>query len=171
MSSNVTPVNVSVPFNDKRLLLKALSCSVILLSFLCLLVLLKTPESSPYKLTGFTIAIAFLGLFSVYYWTSYLHSKRNYLHINENRISWVNKYQKASVKWSFIREVNIVDLSQKFGRSKYVVYDFVLDARESALPSPMTLYAIDYQITHPELLELIEQAAKKYNFQVILERI
>jgi len=25
----------------------------------------------------------------------------------------------------------------------------------------MTLYASDYQISHPELLELIEQAAKK----------
>jgi hypothetical protein len=129
------------------------------------------PAGKPYQFIFHLTATSFLSVFCVYLWTGYIRAKRSVLSINSEFISWVNKHKSAQVKWAFIRAVNIVDLSKKVGRSKYVVYDFVLDARETRLPSPMTLYASDYQISHPELLELIEQAAKKYNFQVILDRM
>lgn len=171
MSSTLSQVNVNVPFDGRRLLLQANISSVVACFLLIFLLLQNQPDVKPIQYMLLIIATSALCVLSVYFWTRYNFTKRSMLSINSDFISWVNKHKNARVKWSFIRTVNIVDLSKKLGRSKYVVYDFVLDARESRLPSPMTLYARDYKISHPELLELIEQAAKKYNFQVILERI
>jgi hypothetical protein len=170
MSSSLPSININVPFNGKYFLLKAIVCSASLFTLLVLLSLVWKSESSPYEFAGFIISVTILAVFSAHFCSRYIGSKRHFLNINEEQISWVNQHKKAKVNWSFITEVNIVDLSEKVGRSKYVVYDFVLDARESMLPSPMTLYAVDYQISHPELLELIEQAAKHYSFKVILNR-
>jgi hypothetical protein len=171
MTSTLSQVNVNVPFNGRHILLKAgISTSITMFSII-LLYLQNEPTAKPYQFIFQLIASSFMSVFSIYLWTGYIRTKRSILSINSDFIAWVNKHKNVRVKWSFIREVNIVDLSKKVGRSKYVVYDFVLDAQETKLPSPMTLYASDYQISHPELLELIEQAAKKYNFQVILDRM
>ncbi|MFQ3207180.1 MAG: hypothetical protein ACI9IT_001330 [Glaciecola sp.] len=171
MTSALSQVNVNVPFNGRHILLKAGISSIITVFSIVLLYLQNDPAAKPNQFIFHLIASSFLAVFSVYLWTGYIRTKRNILSINSDFIAWVNKHKNARVKWSFIREVNIVDLSKKVGRSKYVVYDFVLDAQETKLPSPMTLYASDYEISQPELLELIEQAAKKYNFQVILDRM
>ena len=171
MSSTLSQVNVNVPFDGRRLLLQANISTGVACLLLILLFLQDQTEAKRIQYMLLLIVTSSLCVLSVYFWTHYNFTKRNVLSINSDFISWVNKHKSVRVKWSFIRTVNIVDLSRKVGRSKYVVYDFVLDARESKLPSPMTLYAKDYKISHPELLELIEQAAKKYNFQVILDRI
>jgi hypothetical protein len=171
MTSFFSQVNVNVPFNARHILLRASISSVITVFSIILLYLQNDLVANPYQFIFQIVASSFLSVFSVYLWTGYIRTKRNILSINSDFIAWVNKYKNARVKWSFIREVNIVDLSKKVGRSKYVVYDFVLDAQETKLSSPMTLYVSDYEISQPELLELIEQAAKKYNFQVILDRM
>jgi hypothetical protein len=171
MTSTFPQVNVNVPFNGRHLLLKAGVSTTITILSIVILYLHNEPTTESYQFTLHMITSAFLSVFSIYLWTRYTRAKRCILSINSDFIAWVNEYKNARVKWSFISVVNIVDLSKKVGRSKYLVYDFVLDAQETKLPSPMTLYASDYQISHPELLELIEQAAKKYNFQVILDRI
>lgn len=171
MTSALSQVNVNVPFNGRHILLKAGISTIITVFSIILLYLQNEPTAKPYQFIFHLMASSSMSVFSVYLWTGYIVAKRSMLSINSDFIAWVNRYKNARVKWSFIREVNIVDLSKQVGRSKYVVYDFVLDAQETELPSPMTLYASDYQISHPELLELIEQAAKKYNFQVILDRM
>ncbi|PKI01080.1 hypothetical protein [Glaciecola sp. 33A] len=171
MTSRLAQVNVNVPFNGRHILLKASINTVATLCFIVLLSFINEPTVKPYEFIFLLIAASVLSVFTVYLWTCHVRAKRSILRINSDFIAWVNKHKNVRVKWSFIREVNIVDLSKKGGRSKYVVYDFVLDAQGSKLPSPMSLYPSDYQISHPELLELIEQAAKKYNFQVILDRM
>jgi len=171
MHSAISQVNVNVPFDGRRILLQAIISTLVACILLVLLFMQNQAEARPILYMLLLISALVVCVLSVYFWSSYNLTKRSMLSINAEFISWVNKHKNARVKWSFIRTVNIVDLSKKLGRSKYVVYDFVLDARESKMPSPMTLYARDYKISHPELLELIEQAAKTYNFQVILERI
>ena len=171
MSNKLADINVNVPFDGRRILFKAIFCTAVEAYLLLLLFLQNAPSDKAYQFILHIIAIVVIALFSIYFWTCYIRTQRSILSINSDYISWVNQHRNARVKWSFIREVNIVDLSRTVGRSKHIVYDFVLDARESKLPSPMTLYAKDYRISHPELLELIEQAAKKFNFQVILDRI
>lgn len=171
MTSTLSQINVTVPSNGRHILLKAGISTSIAMILVILLYLHNEPVVKPYEFIFHLSVTSVLFVFSVYLWTGYIRAKRNVLSINSEFISWVNKHKSAQVKWAFIRKVNIVDLSKKVGRSKYVVYDFVLDAQETRSPSPMTLYASDYQISHSELLELIEQAAKKYNFQVILDRM
>lgn len=171
MTSKLDQVNVNVPFNGRHILLKASINTVVTLCLIVLLFLINEPAVEPYEFIFLLIAASVLSVFSVYLWTCHVRAKRSILSINSDFIAWVNKHKNVRVKWSFIREVTIVDLSKKVGRSKYVVYDFVLNSQGSELPNPMSLYPSDYQISHPELLELIEQAAKKYNFQVILDRM
>ena len=170
MENRLSDINIKVPYNSQPILIKAL-----LTTLLCALFgVLAWFDYEAIKLSFRFVLLAiicsvFFAICCVY-WLKLLFTRRNSLSIDAERITWVNDYKKASVKWSFIREVNIIELA-KAGRSKATVYDFTLDARESSLPSPVSLYAIDYHISHPQLLEVIEQAGKEHNFQVILDRM
>ena len=170
MENRLSNINLKVPFNSRPILIKALLTTVLCALFGVVAWFDYEAIKLSFRFILLAIICAVFFAITCVYWLKYLFNRRHFLRIDAERISWVNNYKNASVKWSFVREVNIVDLG-KAGRSKLIVYDFTLDARESRLPSPVSLYAIDYHISHPQLLEVIEQASKEYNFQVILDRM
>ena len=170
MENSLSNINLKVPYNSQPILVKALLTTLLCALFGVLSWLDYEAIKLSFRFVLLAIICSVFFAICCVYWMKFFFTRRHLLTINAERITWVNQYKKASVKWSFVREVNIVDLG-KAGRSKLIVYDFTLDARESRLPSPVSLYAIDYHISHPQLLEVIEQASKEHNFQVILDRM